>query len=344
MPRQNINTGATPNDGTGDALRIAFTKTNSNFIELYNKDTELTVAINTLANTIPTDVSQLTDTQEIIPDRDYNRLFNKPFIPSDVSDLTDVNGLLGGSGGGANVAWFSSSNTIFNAVKWNSGSTVEIGATPLETVTLIAYDSRTDSNSVYFAWNQEFINDVWEGYNHPIGGGEYFEISLDDGETWLEIERSGYSGGSFFYFYVPWEKEGQYTFTYNTGQEILMRFNRGSLPEVWFDLQESNIPLENIQFVVMDVMVIGTVNEQVGKKFYNSVTFSNELYNNDNSTGEVESNQSSSSGAYSVHDSIRSFIRMSEEPEDAGRLYAKFNAGKSGSMTFYWNATIYTVT
>ena len=35
MTRQNINTGAVANDGTGDTLRAAGTKINSNFVELY---------------------------------------------------------------------------------------------------------------------------------------------------------------------------------------------------------------------------------------------------------------------------------------------------------------------
>mgnify|MGYP001299480923 FL=1 len=36
MTRQNINTGTSANDGTGDTLRNAGTKINANFIELYN--------------------------------------------------------------------------------------------------------------------------------------------------------------------------------------------------------------------------------------------------------------------------------------------------------------------
>ena len=36
MTRQNVNTGSAANDGTGDTLRTAGTKINSNFIELYN--------------------------------------------------------------------------------------------------------------------------------------------------------------------------------------------------------------------------------------------------------------------------------------------------------------------
>ncbi len=37
MTRQNINTGNTANDGTGDGLRTAFTKVNQNFIEVYSQ-------------------------------------------------------------------------------------------------------------------------------------------------------------------------------------------------------------------------------------------------------------------------------------------------------------------
>jgi hypothetical protein len=35
MPRQTINIGTSPNDGTGDPLRTAFDKTNDNFLEVY---------------------------------------------------------------------------------------------------------------------------------------------------------------------------------------------------------------------------------------------------------------------------------------------------------------------
>jgi hypothetical protein len=37
MTREIINVGTTPNDGLGDPLRTAFTKTNNNFAELYSR-------------------------------------------------------------------------------------------------------------------------------------------------------------------------------------------------------------------------------------------------------------------------------------------------------------------
>lgn len=45
MAKQTINLGATANDGTGDPLRTAFDKSNDNFTELYNEDSDLRTAI-----------------------------------------------------------------------------------------------------------------------------------------------------------------------------------------------------------------------------------------------------------------------------------------------------------
>lgn len=39
MAREIINVGTVPNDGLGDPLRTAFTKTNNNFAELYSRQT-----------------------------------------------------------------------------------------------------------------------------------------------------------------------------------------------------------------------------------------------------------------------------------------------------------------
>ena len=55
MAKQVIQLGTSANDGTGDPLRSAFTKVNANFTELY-----------TSIGTIPTDISQLTDTTHLL--------------------------------------------------------------------------------------------------------------------------------------------------------------------------------------------------------------------------------------------------------------------------------------
>lgn len=57
MAKQVINIGTAANDGTGDALRTAFNKSNDNFTELYDFDTALPAAAQTLTNKTITDVA-----------------------------------------------------------------------------------------------------------------------------------------------------------------------------------------------------------------------------------------------------------------------------------------------
>jgi hypothetical protein len=52
MPRQELGVGSAPNDGTGDPLRDALIKANSNFTELYAQDSELQAAIDELATEV----------------------------------------------------------------------------------------------------------------------------------------------------------------------------------------------------------------------------------------------------------------------------------------------------
>lgn len=87
MAKQTINVGTTPNDRTGDPLRVAFTKANENFTELYAN-------VATLSSGIVTDVSELTDTQGLFFTGNYSDLSNTPFIPSDLGDLTDTSNSL----------------------------------------------------------------------------------------------------------------------------------------------------------------------------------------------------------------------------------------------------------
>lgn len=54
MTQQVINIGASANDGTGDPIRVAFTKCNSNFSELYSKSaagSNLDISSNEIAAT-----------------------------------------------------------------------------------------------------------------------------------------------------------------------------------------------------------------------------------------------------------------------------------------------------
>jgi len=62
MAKQTINIGSAANDGTGDPLRTAFTKTNENFTELYNDMSSYSASdASDWANTAPTTVGDAID-------------------------------------------------------------------------------------------------------------------------------------------------------------------------------------------------------------------------------------------------------------------------------------------
>jgi hypothetical protein len=296
MTRQAINVGAAANDRTGDALRTAFQKTNSNFVELYDRV-----------------------------------------------------GTLETSGGNGDRSWEDvSTNQTYNVVEWNSGKTVTVTSTPTETYTLTTYDARSNSPYIYFVWDQQFITNVWEGYNHPFGGGEAYELSLDGGQTWFAVEQSGYNGGTFLYFSVAYAYEGQYTFTYLQGVNVQLRFNRGSLPTPWFDLADAPVNANSIITVSMDVVanprMVGAGNTVFqATSFKSNLVFSNVLYNDNTSEGSVSTGSTTYSGNNSINSDMNMEIRLSSNTAvDAGRLYCDFDNGRVGTISFYWNAKLFT--
>jgi hypothetical protein len=112
MPKQIINLGTIANDGTGDPLRVAFTKINSNFTEVYDGIIEQYDAVQadwTEDNPlVPTYVrnkpelfsgsyEDLTDTPELFSG-DYADLTNKPNLFSgDYNALTNTPPIFSGN-------------------------------------------------------------------------------------------------------------------------------------------------------------------------------------------------------------------------------------------------------
>jgi len=92
MTQQTINIGSTPNRGDGDPLRLAFTKINENFTELYTANAAaFDGSYNSLADTptIPSALSQLTN------DLDYSLIVGTaiqnnglPVLPTQTLDIT----------------------------------------------------------------------------------------------------------------------------------------------------------------------------------------------------------------------------------------------------------------
>lgn len=75
MVRQVINTGTSANDKTGDTLRASFIKINENFSELYAN-------VEIINSSMPTDVSDLTDTNNLVtPGPILSVYYNEPIAP-----------------------------------------------------------------------------------------------------------------------------------------------------------------------------------------------------------------------------------------------------------------------
>jgi hypothetical protein len=86
--------------------------------------------------TIPADVSELTDTTNLLFDGDYNSLTNTPTIPTDVSDLTDTGGVIPSLTGYATETYVNSAIT----------NLVDTAPTALDTLNELAAALGDDAN------------------------------------------------------------------------------------------------------------------------------------------------------------------------------------------------------
>jgi hypothetical protein len=246
-----------------------------------------------------------------------------------------------------NKAWVDSESKIFSVVEWNSGRDVTITATPFETSNAVTYDARTDSEYIYFVWDQDFIDNVWEGWQTEAGEGASYSISLDDGATWIPVETSGYNGGTFFYFWIPNEFRETYSFTYDIGQAAIIRYNRGSNIIVWFDLEDAPVPANTVIGVDMSLVIESSLDGDpvlTARILRPNVRFANALYDDNTGAGSLNEGANVWSGSSIARGVVNMDIRRTSEPQDAGRVYATFDDGKTGTMKFYWNAKLYTVT
>ena len=83
MAKQTINVGVTANDRKGDPPRIAFQKTNSNFTETYDRIDALETAIENIEVEIPdvpSDISDLTDSENLLVVKGHIELTNRAII------------------------------------------------------------------------------------------------------------------------------------------------------------------------------------------------------------------------------------------------------------------------
>lgn len=131
MAKQTINIGATANSKSADSLRSAFTKINSNFDELYAR----------AENTDSQALSLVGDTLSISGGNsvDLSKYTDTPAIPTDISELTDTQGLLGG--GNANTG-----DVTFDGVKIIGAGTASGDGNGYSTLELVPDNNLYNTN------------------------------------------------------------------------------------------------------------------------------------------------------------------------------------------------------
>jgi hypothetical protein len=161
MARQNINVGTTANDGTGDPLRTAFTKVNSNFVELYS-------AGYITANSLPTDISELTNDVGYITANS---------LPTNISELTNDAGFIT-----ANEAEFITANSLPTAL---SELTNDVGYITANTGHIILNDRYTLGTPVSFSnqSNTALTDEIGPGLiiARDPGAGGIYNAAVEDG-------------------------------------------------------------------------------------------------------------------------------------------------------------------
>jgi hypothetical protein len=214
MAKQTINVGTIANDKRGDPLRTAFTKINQNFTELYNVD----------ANTvIISDISDLTDTSNLLFSGNYDDLANTPFIPSDISDLTDTTNVL-------NVKLTAPGDRRIEEVSgYKSVSVTEITLRNLTTT------ASRNSDGIARIWIDSTATTIDEILNDTDASGitdnSTVQFSLDNTTwytwntvIWYDDDDRGYGvalGGA--------------TLTYSEGDTVYFRYVGGGAPVIWWD-------------------------------------------------------------------------------------------------------------
>ncbi len=160
MAKQIINIGQTANDKSGDPLRTAFTKVNQNFTEIYD-------ALGGVSfSQVNSDWNALTGVAQIL---------NKPAIPTDVSDLTDTTNLLAQGIEGLTVTQDVGTTNVGKSLTENNntiGSRLQVSTNEIGLEQYVDPDGlnnnqygrvRVSSNGVQLEISQEYVGGISYG-------------------------------------------------------------------------------------------------------------------------------------------------------------------------------------
>jgi hypothetical protein len=237
MAKQNINIGTAANSGNGDPLRTAFTKVNENFTELYDRPV-FSGSYNDLTNKpvlFDGNYNSLSN-KPSIPDAQINsdwnsnsgisEILNKPSIPTDISELTDTQGLLNQSEPNAPKEWINPNTNLTWSIVDRTGGIRVLTAEPSSedinsTITLLA-----SSSSFYIPRDEttQRIQDYWDG--NVEDGYDYTRIVIDGVE---------YQGFVTTYNDDGWRIQMDEPAPFDVGVDVTIRYYGNPSPVKWFD-------------------------------------------------------------------------------------------------------------
>tara|TARA_R110000796_G_scaffold2214_1_gene8914 strand:+ start:1151 stop:3508 length:2358 start_codon:yes stop_codon:yes gene_type:complete len=212
---------------------------------------------------LPTDVSDLTDTTSLLGSggtTNYNNLTNKPTIPTDVSDLTDTTSLLGGGGGTTNYNDLINTPTIPSITGLASEAYVTNAISVADFGTLSSTSDLNDvaisgvSTNHILMYNA--LSSMWENIDLAVSWAskDYVTAQLVGLQTDGVIDLEGYASESFVIQKLV-ERGDHFSANYNDlvnrpalfsgNYNDLSNIPASSLPNLSFILTQNVLSLNN---------------------------------------------------------------------------------------------------
>ena len=212
---------------------------------------------------LPTDVSDLTDTTSLLGSggtTNYNNLTNKPTIPTDVSDLTDTTSLLGGGGGTTNYNDLINTPTIPSITGLASEAYVTNAISVADFGTLSSTSDLNDvaisgvSTNHILMYNA--LSSMWENIDLSVSWAskDYVTAQLVGLQTDGVIDLEGYASESFVIQKLV-ERGDHFSANYNDlvnrpalfsgNYNDLSNIPASSLPNLSFILTQNVLSLNN---------------------------------------------------------------------------------------------------
>ena len=212
---------------------------------------------------LPTDVSDLTDTTSLLGSggtTNYNNLTNKPTIPTDVSDLTDTTSLLGGGGGTTNYNDLINTPTIPSITGLASEAYVTNAISVADFGTLSSTSDLNDvaisgvSTNHILMYNA--LSSMWENIDLGVSWAskDYVTAQLVGLQTDGVIDLEGYASESFVIQKLV-ERGDHFSANYNDlvnrpalfsgNYNDLSNIPASSLPNLSFILTQNVLSLNN---------------------------------------------------------------------------------------------------